>query len=117
VLEADGAPVCYGGIEKMSKSKNNGVDPQALIDRYGADTVRLYTMFTSSPEQSLEWNDEGVEGAWRFLKKLWSLAAAKATAPSGAPLEGQRSEEITAVRREIHSVGLHDHRQRPEQTR
>jgi leucyl-tRNA synthetase len=73
-LTADGQPVTFGGIEKMSKSKNNGVDPQTLIDRFGADTVRLYTMFTSPPEQSLEWNDEGVEGASRFLKRVWALA-------------------------------------------
>jgi leucyl-tRNA synthetase len=73
-LTADGQPVTFGGIEKMSKSKNNGVDPQTLIDRFGADTVRLYTMFTSPPEQSLEWNDEGVEGASRFLKRVWTLA-------------------------------------------
>jgi leucyl-tRNA synthetase len=73
-LQADGQPVVFGGIEKMSKSKNNGVDPQVLTDRYGADTVRLYTMFTSPPEQSLEWNDEGVEGASRFLKRVWALA-------------------------------------------
>ncbi|MGB8143605.1 MAG: class I tRNA ligase family protein, partial [Chromatiaceae bacterium] len=73
-LQADGQPVIFGGIEKMSKSKNNGVDPQVLTDRYGADTVRLYTMFTSPPEQSLEWNDEGVEGASRFLKRVWALA-------------------------------------------
>ena len=73
-LRAGGQPVTFGGIEKMSKSKNNGVDPQTLTDRYGADTVRLYTMFTSPPDQSLEWNDEGVEGASRFLKRLWALA-------------------------------------------
>jgi leucyl-tRNA synthetase len=73
-LRADGQPLVFGGIEKMSKSKNNGVDPQVLTDRYGADTVRLYTMFTSPPEQSLEWNDEGVEGASRFLKRVWALA-------------------------------------------
>jgi len=73
-LREDGKPVTYGGLEKMSKSKNNGVDPQALVDRYGADTVRLYTMFTSPPDQTLEWNDEGVEGAARFLKRLWNLA-------------------------------------------
>ena len=75
ILKTDGQPVIFGGIEKMSKSKNNGVDPQDLIDRYGADTVRLYTMFTSPPDQSLEWNDEGVEGAHRFLKRLWALAS------------------------------------------
>jgi leucyl-tRNA synthetase len=66
--------VIPGGLEKMSKSKNNGIDPQVLIERYGADTVRLYTMFTSPPDQSLEWNDDGVEGAARFLKRLWNLA-------------------------------------------
>ncbi|MGD9391623.1 MAG: leucine--tRNA ligase [Chromatiales bacterium] len=74
VLQKDGGPVIAGGVEKMSKSKNNGVDPQTLIDRYGADTVRLYTMFTAPPDQSLEWSDEGVEGAHRFLKRLWALA-------------------------------------------
>jgi len=73
-LKADGQPVRFGGIEKMSKSKNNGIDPQTLTDRYGADTVRLYTMFTSPPDQSLEWNDEGVEGAARFLRRVWALA-------------------------------------------
>ncbi|MFZ1538985.1 MAG: leucine--tRNA ligase [Chromatiaceae bacterium] len=73
-LQTDGQPVIFGGIEKMSKSKNNGIDPQVMTDRYGADTVRLYTMFTSPPEQSLEWNDEGVEGASRFLKRVWALA-------------------------------------------
>jgi leucyl-tRNA synthetase len=61
----------------MSKSKNNGVDPQALTERYGADTVRLYTMFTSPPDQSLEWNDEGVEGAFRFIRRLWALAVSR----------------------------------------
>ncbi|MCM8857591.1 MAG: leucine--tRNA ligase [Candidatus Thiodiazotropha sp.] len=73
-LLEDDQPVVIGGIEKMSKSKNNGIDPQTLIDRYGADTVRLYTMFTSPPDQSLEWNDESVEGSHRFLKRLWTLA-------------------------------------------
>jgi len=75
VLQADGQEVSIGGIAKMSKSKNNGVDPQDLIDRYGADTVRLYTMFAAPPEQSLEWSDAGVEGAYRFLKRLWKLSA------------------------------------------
>ena len=66
-----GAPVRPGGLEKMSKSKNNGVDPQALIERYGADTARLFTMFAAPPDLSLEWSDSGVEGAHRFLKRLW----------------------------------------------
>jgi leucyl-tRNA synthetase len=73
-LIADGQPVVIGGIEKMSKSKNNGVDPQALIDLYGADTARLFTMFAAPPEQSLEWSDAGVEGAHRFLKRVWAFA-------------------------------------------
>ena len=71
VLEADGQPVVIGGVEKMSKSKNNGVDPQQIIDAYGADTARLFMMFASPPEQSLEWSDAGVEGAHRFLRRLW----------------------------------------------
>ncbi|NCA70884.1 MAG: leucine--tRNA ligase [Sphingobacteriia bacterium] len=107
-LKSDGQPVSFGGVEKMSKSKNNGVDPQALTERYGADTVRLYTMFTSPPEQSLEWSDDGVEGAYRFIKRLWALAASES--------EGMRAAgEITAsldaldetgraTRREIHSL-------------
>ena len=71
VLRADGQPVVIGGMEKMSKSKNNGVDPQAIIDTYGADTARLFMMFAAPPEQSLEWNDAAVEGAHRFLRRLW----------------------------------------------
>ena len=70
-LKSDGQPVIISGIEKMSKSKNNGVDPQELINVYGADTARLFMMFASPPEQSLEWSDAGVEGAHRFLRRLW----------------------------------------------
>ncbi|RMG38843.1 MAG: leucine--tRNA ligase [Gammaproteobacteria bacterium] len=97
-LKTDGQPVTPGGVEKMSKSKNNGVDPQALIDRYGADTVRLYTMFTAPPEQSLEWSDEGVEGAHRFIKRLWNLAQRLAALETiGTP-----DETVADARREIH---------------
>ena len=71
VLKADGLPVVISGTEKMSKSKNNGVDPQELINAYGADTARLFMMFAAPPEQSLEWSDSGVEGAHRFLRRLW----------------------------------------------
>ncbi len=70
-LKFDGQPVQVGGTEKMSKSKNNGVDPQVLVDRYGADTVRLFSMFAAPPEQSLEWSDAGVEGMSRFLRRFW----------------------------------------------
>jgi len=67
----DEAPVEYGGLGTMSKSKNNGVDPQTLVEKYGADTARLFTMFASPPEQTLEWSDEGVQGQYRFLRRLW----------------------------------------------
>jgi len=73
-LRADGQSVIIGGTEKMSKSKNNGVDPQAIIDQYGADTARLFMMFASPPEQSLEWSETGVEGGFRFLKRVWKAA-------------------------------------------
>ena len=72
-LVADGLPVTIGAIEKMSKSKNNGVDPQALIDEYGADTVRLFSMFASPPDQQLEWSQAGVEGMARFLRRIWRM--------------------------------------------
>jgi leucyl-tRNA synthetase len=70
-LRADGRPVHIGGIEKMSKSKNNGVDPKSMVDKFGADTVRLFSMFAAPPEQSLEWNEAGVEGMARFLRRFW----------------------------------------------
>ncbi len=76
-LKADGLPVESGGIGTMSKSKNNGVDPQSLIDEYGADTARLFMMFASPPEDTLVWNDAGVEGASRFLKRLWNFVYEK----------------------------------------
>ena len=104
-LRADAGAVEIGGIEKMSKSKNNGVDPQALIDRYGADTVRLYTMFTSPPDQSLEWNDEGVEGAYRFIKRLWALAENNQeglSSPSQTPTDYGEAQKN--ARRELHEL-------------
>jgi len=73
VLKGDGQPVESGGIGTMSKSKNNGIDPQALIEQYGADTARLFTMFAAPPEMTLEWSDEAVAGSHRFLKRVWEL--------------------------------------------
>ena len=104
VLKSDGQPVTFGGIEKMSKSKNNGVDPQTLIDQYGADTVRLYTMFTSPPDQSLEWSDEGVEGAYRFLKRLWTLASLLQGKTHQAGDLGSLEQAQQDARREVHAA-------------
>ncbi|MBF2718276.1 leucine--tRNA ligase [Psychrobacter sp. NG254] len=74
LLKSDGQPVTIGKIEKMSKSKNNGVDPQITIDKYGADTVRLYTLFTAPADQTLEWSDDALKGPYNFVKKVWRIA-------------------------------------------
>ena len=102
-LKADGKAVESGGIGTMSKSKNNGVDPQSLIEEYGADTARLFMMFASPPEQTLEWSDSGVEGASRFLKRLWSFAHEfqQGGAPVTAPAT-TTDAALAATRREIH---------------
>ena len=89
-LIADGAMVHIGGTEKMAKSKNNGIDPQALIEQYGADTARLFTMFAAPPEQTLEWSDSGVEGSHRFLKRVWNFCLAQKDA-----VLTQKSAELT----------------------
>ena len=99
-LKADGQLVESGGMRTMSKSKNNGVDPQALIDQYGADTARLFMMFTSPPEDTLAWNDDGVEGAYRYLRRLWKFAHDQHGPISGsaAPVDGAQK----GARRELH---------------
>ncbi|MFG6136812.1 leucine--tRNA ligase [Halomonas sp. B23F22_10] len=105
VLEEDGQPVEMGGIEKMSKSKNNGVDPQAMIDRFGADTVRLFMMFAAPPEQSLEWSDSGVEGAHRFLKRLWRMVAEHVEAGTPGELDlDALNEDQRELRRKTHET-------------
>ncbi|WP_313307558.1 leucine--tRNA ligase [Stutzerimonas balearica] len=102
-LKTDGQPVEIGGTEKMSKSKNNGVDPQAMIDAYGADTCRLFIMFASPPDMSLEWSDSGVEGASRFLRRVWRLAHAHVSAGLPGTLDlATLNDEQKAVRRAIH---------------
>ena len=101
---ADGSAVEYRGMLKMGKTERNGVDPQDLIDRYGADTARLFVMFASPPEQSLDWNNAGVEGANRFLKRLWKFAAKHADAIDSAPARAQPRGQAAALRHEIHSV-------------
>lgn len=104
-LKSDGSAVTYEGVGTMSKSKNNGVDPQELIDRYGADTARLFVMFASPPEQTLEWNDAGVEGANRFLRRLWNFGVKNAEAIRAAGNVGEGLDDAAkALRREVHTV-------------
>ena len=109
-LKADGQPVSLGGVEKMSKSKNNVVDPQTLIDQYGADTARLFTMFAAPPEQSLEWNDAGVEGASRYLRRLWNFAQTQQAVVTQVNKGNtntdfsQADAAIKTLRREIHTT-------------
>lgn len=104
-LKSNGSTVRVGGIEKMSKSKNNGVDPEHLVQRYGADTVRLFTMFAAPPEQSLEWSDSGVEGAFRFLRRLWKQVA---THVNHGPVEtctiASLDDAQKTLRRQIHET-------------
>ena len=107
VLKSDGKPVESGGIGTMSKSKNNGVDPQDLIDHYGADIARFFTMFASPPEDTLVWSDAGVEGAARFLRRLWAFAwgFGRTGTTTSEPLRGAvLPAGLAAVRREVHAV-------------
>jgi leucyl-tRNA synthetase len=114
-LRADGQPVEYGGLGTMSKSKNNGVDPQTLVEKYGADTARLFTMFAAPPEQTLEWSEEGVQGQFRFLRRLWKAvhehvaagpaAPSDARAPHAPRLAGERLTGAAAeLRRQAHQT-------------
>ena len=109
-----GTPIDYEGVGTMSKSKNNGVDPQDLIEKYGADTARLYTMFTAPPEATLEWNDAAVEGSYRFLRRVWNfgvklsamdMGAASASVISASSLKDvEFGKEAKTLRLEIHTV-------------
>ncbi len=105
-LNADGQPVVMGGIEKMSKSKNNGVDPQALIDQHGADTARLFTIFAAPPTQQLEWSGTGIDGASRFLRRLWTFGyQQQASLKDAQQLRAEAlNDKQKALRREIHSL-------------
>src|SRR5699024_9532446 len=104
-LRADGRPVGVGGVEKMSKSKNNGVDPQEMIDRYGADTVRMFSMFASPPELSLEWNEAGVEGMSRFLRRLWTQVDRHAGAGPAPALDRAALDPAgRELRRQLHAT-------------
>jgi leucyl-tRNA synthetase len=102
-LKADGKEVQSGGVVTMSKSKKNGVDPQALVDEFGADTARLFTMFAAPPEQTLEWSDEGVQGAYRFIKRLWKAVHEHVLQGPVVRLEkAQLDEAQRALRRQAH---------------
>jgi leucyl-tRNA synthetase len=109
-----GTLITYEGVGTMSKSKNNGVDPQDLIEKYGADTARLYTMFTAPPEATLEWNDASVEGSYRFLRRVWGYgvklsainyeAASESVTGASAIKDVKFSKEAKALRLEMHTV-------------
>jgi len=108
-LIANGKSVEVGPVEKMSKSKNNGVDPQSMIDKYGADTVRLFTMFAAPPDQSLEWNDDAIAGASRFLRRVWNLFAKHKTVLSNVGLKPlgdnqNLNSDAKALRLIIHTI-------------
>jgi leucyl-tRNA synthetase len=108
--KADGQPVHIGGVEKMAKSKNNGVDPQTMVDKFGADTVRLFSMFAAPPEQSLEWNEAGVEGMSRFLRRFWREVTTHASQPDHAEVAAllQNGSQLNAaqktLRRQLHEA-------------
>jgi len=106
-LKADGKPVEDGGVGTMSKSKLNGVDPQDMVDRYGADAARLYVMFAAPPEATFVWSDAGVEGAQRFLRRLWTLAESSAHVIQtvGATVDFvDASTPVKTARREVHQT-------------
>ena len=105
LLKADGQPVSIGGTEKMAKSKNNGVDPESMVRKYGADTVRLFAMFAAPPDQSLEWNEAGVEGMSRFLKRLWRELHAHVAQPDHAEVDPAKLDAAQkTLRRQIHET-------------
>ena len=101
---SDGSPVVIGAVEKMSKSKNNGIDPEGLVERYGADTVRLFSMFASPPDQSLEWSESGVEGASRFLRRVWAQVTSHI---EQGPVPTMDISSLTPEEKEIRRL-LHD---------
>ncbi|WP_299490864.1 leucine--tRNA ligase [uncultured Shewanella sp.] len=103
--DSEGHELVYTGMSKMSKSKNNGIDPQAMVEKYGADTVRLFMMFASPPELTLEWQESGVEGAHRFIKRLWKLAHDHISQGPTVPLDvTSLNTEQKALRRELHKT-------------
>lgn len=104
-IDNQGREVIYAGMSKMSKSKNNGIDPQLMVERYGADTVRLFMMFASPAEMTLEWQESGVEGANRFLKRVWKLAYDHVAKGATVALDvNALNDEQKALRRDLHKT-------------
>lgn len=103
--DSQGHELVYTGMSKMSKSKNNGIDPQVMVEKYGADTVRLFMMFAAPPELTLEWQESGVEGAHRFIKRLWKLAHDHiAAGPTVALDVAALNADQKNLRRELHKT-------------
>jgi leucyl-tRNA synthetase len=104
-VDQDGNQVTHAGMTKMSKSKNNGIDPQSMVEQYGADTMRLYTMFASPPDQSLEWQDSAVEGSLRFLRRLWKMVQSHQQKGAVSPLDvSSLNSDQKALRRKTHET-------------
>ncbi|OOH88937.1 leucine--tRNA ligase [Pasteurellaceae bacterium 15-036681] len=104
-FDKEGRELVHSGMTKMSKSKNNGIDPQEMVDKYGADTVRLFMMFASPAEMTLEWQESGVEGAKRFLTRLWNLAFEYQKAPATVALDvATLTKEQKELRRDVHKT-------------
>ena len=104
-FDKDGRDVVYAGMSKMSKSKNNGIDPQVMVEKYGADTVRLFMMFASPAEMTLEWQESGVEGANRFLKRVWKQVFDHTEKGSTVALDAAGlDEDQKALRRDLHKT-------------
>ncbi|ENA1773470.1 leucine--tRNA ligase [Yersinia ruckeri] len=104
-VDGEGHELVYAGMSKMSKSKNNGIDPQVMVEKYGADTVRLFMMFASPAEMTLEWQESGVEGANRFLKRVWRLVFDHSHKGTTQPLVvAELTEDQKSLRRDLHKT-------------
>src|SRR6478735_6556124 len=109
ILLTDNAPVEWDGLGTMSKSKNNGVDPTALVEQFGADTARMFMMFTAPPEQSLEWSEEGVQGSFRFIRRLWKAVYDQVNAPPPDAIEIEKFDKssLNTAQKELRRIAHH----------
>ncbi len=108
ILLTDNQPVEWDGLGTMSKSKNNGVDPTALVEQFGADTARMFMMFTAPPEQTLEWSEEGVQGSFRFIRRLWKAVYDQVNAPP--PADADHHQRVRQDEAECRAEGDAPHR-------